>query len=105
MEELVIDKEYISEMISTHGMVDTFAILESCFGSNMNYVINDRELRMIIWQIQHSISKLRKRINIMNFDSDYLTSVASSTKDFTALIILRHLIGSFDTLESYLTTE
>jgi hypothetical protein len=97
-----IDKLFIKENIINYGVINGILLVEKIFGNDMNKSISDETLRIMVWQISHSLNKLISHTHKQYSDLD---DIRKEIKDNSAptTIIAKHLINILDGIELYVS--
>jgi hypothetical protein len=97
-----IDKQFVGELIATHGPVQAITIIEKCFGCDMNESITDAHLRLMVWQIIHSLGVLRNQPNITFSDIPSIERISDTTDKNSTRTIANHIRLAFDKIVEYI---
>lgn len=106
-EETVLDqspitKAHVCDLIHEHGIIKAIHHLRNMGYTDMNPVyLPDKVLRIMLWQLTHSLEKLEEDSN-MTFDNlDTIEHFLHVTEVHTLRTTSNHLINAMDSLVAY----
>ena len=99
--ELKLDSNFVNTMISDHGPVGAVEFIHNSFGNRMNPNIEDKMLRLMLWQVKHSLECLSDKTDNTYHSVNDITHLIASTDDRDTLTTARHIIGALDSLVSH----
>jgi hypothetical protein len=103
LESVNLDKSFVRELIIAHGPIPAIDIIHKCFGDSMNYSISDYKLRIMIWQITHSLHILRNDSDIQCYNLSAIERIIGTTKSKNVITISNHIKLAFDNIIEYVT--
>jgi hypothetical protein len=103
IESINVDKNFVNELIVVHGPVQSMHIVKRCFGEDMNPNVKDDRLRIMLWQILHSMDILENSSNISFYDLPSIELIAEGTDSKNTQTVSRHLKSALDNIIEYVT--
>jgi hypothetical protein len=101
LESVSIDKPYINGLIEIYGVIGAIHAMRERFTGDMNEKIPDRFLRIMVWQLTHSIEGLEEEAN-MTFESIAdIAHFGQVTEIYTLRTMCNHILGGADNLKEY----
>ena len=98
LSNVAVDAPFIRNMIGAHGPVEAITIMQKCFTSAMNENIADKGLRLIVWQVTHSLEALEEQTHQSYWTLADVEHIATTTDDKDTHTTARHVIGAIDML-------
>jgi hypothetical protein len=98
-----LNKSFIHDLLIEKGDITTINVIRNCFGEDMNFEIKDSILRILLWQLTHSLSKLEEETNQTFTDISSIEQLAQNPDTTMAQIIARHIINALDNLSNHVT--
>lgn len=101
LSNIAIDAGFIRNMMGAHGPVEAIAFMQKCFTSDMNTSIEDGVLRLMVWQVTHSLEVLEEKTSQQYWTLADVERMAITTDDKDTHTTARHIIGALDLLSAH----
>ena len=104
LDMLPFDVKTVKDFIKTVGEIKTMAILAPCFAAGpTSKRITDSTLRQMLWNIHHSLEKLKCEVPYDQLTHiDDIIRISKITKDVPTRTMTRHILGGFISLGAYM---
>ena len=101
IKNIKLDKNFVKEIMGAHGELQAMTLIQRCVGTDMNPNIKDKTLRLMIWQMLHSIEVLESNTKTTYRDLKTINVLAESTNDQNTKTISHHILGLMDNIVAY----
>lgn len=106
----LITKDRMKHLVESYGVLGSIKCLKEKYGNDMNTHIVDQYLRIIVWQITHSLEVLESIVGTEILLVEQLEAILSSDSivmESTLIderkVISNHLINGIESFENYMT--